>query len=204
MDRWLLLGATGTGKTTFAKTLAKQLLGMFPETPFYILESRAANDFEEWYSNLYVTDDPPPLIEKGAQVWRPGADRQSAYNEWFDRLLHAPGPAVILIDEISSIGKGKSNDAPESFQRILKQGRALGKCMINCSQEFAGSPKQIKTQTTHVCRWRMEGDQDQWSANRLIRRAHNAPEPKHKYGFFYTRIDEPHTAEYYPTYKNFF
>lgn len=203
MDRWLLLGVTGTGKTTFAKELIKRLLKMWPATPLYILEARDAGDFEEWYGDgLYLGEDPPPPIRKGAQVWRPGADRQQAYDAWFDMLLHTPGPLVLLNDEISAITKGTT--ATDSFQRIMKQGRALGKCVINCSQEFYGSPKQIRTQTTHVARWRMEGEQDVWSSNRFIRRAHNAPEPLHKYGFFYTRKDEQMPTRYYPSYKSFF
>lgn len=172
--------------------------------PFYVLESRAAGDFSEWYSNLFASDEVPPLLEKGFQVWRPGADNQDAYDTWFDDLLHAPGPAIVLVDEISSIGKGKSNDAPAGFQRILKQGRALGKCIINCSQEIGGTPKQIKTQTTHISRFRVTGEYDPRAANRLMHRPHDAPEPKHKYGFFYTRIDEPTPISYYGSYKDFF
>jgi len=203
MDRWLLLGATGTCKTRFAKELIKRLLKLWPDTPLYILESKDAGDFEEWYGDgLYLGDEPPPLIRKGAQVWRPGADRQQAYDIWFDRLLHAEGPLILLNDEISSITRGST--ATEPFQRLMKQGRGLGKCAINCSQEFHGSPKQIKTQTTHVCRWRMEGEQDVWSSNRFIRRAHDAPEPPHKYGFFYTRKDEMTPTRYYPRYQTFF
>lgn len=176
---------------------------MWPDTPFYILESKDAGDFEEWYDGgVFTGDTPPSTIRKGSQIWRPGADRPMAYDAWFDDLLHAPGPLLLLIDEVSSITRGSV--ATEPFQRLMKQGRGLGKCVINCSQEFYGSPKQIKTQTTHVARWRMEGDQDVWASNRFIRRAHDAPEPLHKYGFFYCRKDEQAPTRYYPRYQTFF
>jgi energy-coupling factor transporter ATP-binding protein EcfA2 len=205
-DRWLILGATGTGKTTFARELLKQLRGLYPDVPVYILDSKGYGDFAEWHGNggLVASETMPPPIKKGIQIWQPGVDDQSEYAAWFDQLLRTPGPAITLVDEISSIGN-KKGDAPREFERLLKQGRALGKLTINCSQEMAYVPKQIKTQTTHVVRFRMaQTGYDNQKANQIMGRPNTDPEPSERYGFFYRRIDKLMDVAEYATYKDFF
>lgn len=201
-----MLGATGTGKTTFARKLIQQLHSIYPNIPVYILDSKMYNDFAEWHGNggLWADERVPPPITHGFQVWQPQIDDQDTYAQWFDQLLRTPGPAITLIDEISSIGKNKG-DAPREFERLLKQGRALGKLTINCSQEMAGVPKQIKSQTTHVVRFRMANTgYDNQQANRIMGRENNDPEPRAQYGFFYRRIDKFMQVVEYATHKDFF
>jgi energy-coupling factor transporter ATP-binding protein EcfA2 len=205
-DRWLILGATGTGKTTFARHLLSELHSIYADVPIYILDSKGYGDFEQWHANggLVATEAPPPPIAHGIQVWQPGIDDQDTYAEWFDQLLRVPGPAITLVDEISSIGN-KKGDAPREFERLLKQGRALGKLTINCSQEMAYVPKQIKTQTTHVVRFRMANTGfDNQKANAIMGRENNAPEPSAQYGFFYRRIDRLMEPVEYASHHDFF
>ena len=203
-DRWLILGTTGTGKTTFSKELLRHLFQFYPQTPAYILDSKADNDFAKWHAGLVISDDPPDLIENGVQVWQPGIDDQGAYDAWFDAILHAPGAAIVLIDEISSLKKGKGNEAPPGFQRLLKQGRSKGKTVINCTQEMAYNPRQIVTQTTHKVRFRMGGAFDMREANKLIGREGSDPEPAHEHGFFYRRADRLSALVEYHSYRDFF
>lgn len=195
---------TDCGKTTFAKALINHLHDSYEEVPVHILDTKASGDFREWYSGLITSDDVPDPIESGFQVWQPGVDNQDRYDQWFERILHAPGPAILLIDEISSLGKGKSNDAPPHFQRLLKQGRALNKSVINCSQEMAYAPRQIKTQTTHIVRFRMAPGFDPIAANKLMGRPPGDPEPRSKYGFYYGRTNKPGKVIEYSTYHDFF
>ncbi len=205
-DRWLILGATGTGKTTYARELLKHLHRIYGEVPARILDSKGYGDFIQWHGNggLWASEDVPPPITQGIQVWQPGVDDQDAYAEWFDQILRTPGPAITLIDEISSIGK-KKGEAPREFERLLKQGRALGKLTINCSQEMAGVPKQIKSQTTHVVRFRMATTgYDNQQANHIMGRENNDPEPSAQYGFFYRRIDKLMAPIEYASYHDFF
>lgn len=205
-DRWLVVGTTGSGKTTFARELVARLARLYPKAPIYVLDSKAVGDFSRWYgqADLRMDVDVPPPIRQGLQIWQPGVDDQGAYDAWFEQLLRVPGPAITLVDEISSIGKGANNDAPPGFQRLLKQGRAKGKLTINCSQEMAYVPRQIKTQTTHVVRFRLVGDYDPVTANRLMGRENRAAEPRHKYGFLYARLDKPGSLAEYASYKDFF
>lgn len=205
-DRWLILGATGTGKTTYARELLKHLHAFYPDVPIYILDSKGYNDFAQWHGSggLWASEVMPPPITEGIQVWQPGIDDQDTYAQWFEQLLKTPGSAITLIDEISSIGK-KKGEAPREFERLLKQGRALGKLTINCSQEMAGVPKQIKSQTTHVVRFRMAATgYDNQQANRIMGRANNDPEPRAQYGFFYRRIDKFMEPVEYPSFRDFF
>ncbi len=205
-DRWLILGATGTGKTTYARELLKHLHRVYPAVPIYILDSNGYGDFAEWHGNggLWASENVPPPITKGIQVWQPGVDDQDAYAAWFDQTLRTTGPAITLVDEISSIGN-KKGDAPREFERLLKQGRALGKLTINCSQEMAYVPKQIKTQTTHVVRFRMATTgYDNQTANAIMGREKSAPEPKARYGFLYRRIDKLMDVVEYASYQDFF
>lgn len=179
---------------------------LYPETPAYILDSKAVGDFRMWYKGalLWQQETPPPPVEKGLVIWQPGVDNQDMYDAWFESLLRAPGASVTLVDELSSIGRGKNNDAPPGFQRLLKQGRASGKSVINCTQELAYIPRQVKTQTTHAVRFRLAGDYDPVAANRLMGRENRASEPRAKYGFFYSRLDRPGSLAYYGSYRDFF
>jgi len=203
-DRWLILGTTGSGKTTFAKKLLQQHMGMYPDVPVYILDSKAVGDFTNWYKGLVTDSAPPGPIEKGVQVWQPGIDDLHAFDAWFAGIRYAPGPAMVLIDEVSSLVKRKGDDAPHYFQTLLKQGRALGKLVISCSQEMPYVPRQIKTQSTHAVRFRLVGSYDPREANKLMGRDALAPEPRAKYGFFYGRMDRLGKVLEYPSYTDFF
>lgn len=178
---------------------------LYPDTPLYILDSKGDNDFIEWWDEgLVQTDEPPKPIEQGVQVWQPGIDNPAAYDAWFDRLLHAPGPAIVLVDEISSLKSGNSNQAPPGFQRLMKQGRSKLKCVVNNTQEMAYNPRQIITQTTHAVRFRMGGAYDMRESNKLIRREGSDPEPREQHGFFYRRMDRVSDITEYASYKDFF
>ena len=202
-DRWFIGGTTGTGKTTFAKQLVKELLRSYT-VPLYVLDSKALGDFKEWHHGLVTDEQPPAAITSGVQIWQPGVDNQNAYDWWFTNILRSPGPSILLIDEISSLKKNANSDAPPGFQRLLKQGRAAGKLVVNCTQEMAGQPRQIITQTTHTVGFRMGGDYDQRVLNKLIGRDGSAPTPRATHGFFYRRMDRQMSPIEYTSYKDFF
>lgn len=203
-DRWLVLGTTGTGKTWFSKELLRQLRQMYPNVPTYVLDSKAVGDFEEWNKSTVLGESVPRPIESGIQVWQPGVDDLDAFEQWFDQIRYAPGPALVLVDEISSLVKRSGSDAPPSFQKLLKQGRALGKVVISCTQEVPYIPRQVKTQATHWVRFRLAGEYDPTTANKLMGRAKDDPEPRAEHGFFYCRANQIGKVTEYRTYHDFF
>ena len=206
-DRWLVLGTTGSGKTTFARELVRQIQKMYsPAPPLYILDSKMQGDFDQFPGILLSEGAPDPKkLTNGVQVWQPVLDDWGEYDQWFGDLLRSPGPAVILIDEVSSITKGSSGDTPDNYKRLLKQGRGGGKCVINCTQEIAQTPRQIRNQTTHVVRFRLLDAYDKRNGNALVGLSKDATEPKAKYGFYYGRTDKPGLAPTeYRSYTDFF
>jgi hypothetical protein len=170
------------------------MMRIYDNVPFLILDTKAAGDFDGW--PMVKGETPPPIPLKGVQVWQPGIDDGELFDRWFASILHNKRPAVILIDEVSSITSGRGNVSPMNFQRLMKQGRGLNKCVINCTQEIAYIPRQMVTQTTHVVRFRLLGRYDQQSGNRMVTRENNDPEPKTPYGFFYARTDTQGVSEY--------
>lgn len=203
-DRWLILGTTGTGKTTFSKELLRTLSGAYPDVPVYILDSKAVGDFEEWGDSIVADAAVPKAIPHGVQVWQPGVDDLKAFEVWFDAIRYAPGPALVLVDEVSSLVRRSGADAPPAFQKLLKQGRALGKLVISCSQEIPYVPRQIKTQATHLVRFRLAGEYDPSKANYLLGRGSKDPEPTAKHGFFYCRADQIGKVTEYSSFHDFF
>lgn len=200
-DRWLILGTSGSGKTLFSKELIRQLAQIWPTVPRYILDSKMEDDFLGWPGIIEQEDVPPPL-RTGTQVWRPVYDNLATYEEYFEQLLAQPGPAIIYVDETSSIAN-KRGESGVAFQKLLKQGRSKHKCFIGAAQETAYIPRQLVTQATHFVRFRLVGRYDPRYGNVLVGRDEKADEPRHKYGFVYARSDRRAPTEY-ERYQEFF
>lgn len=203
-DRWLIVGATGSGKTTFARRLLKEVRAMYSGLNVYVLDSKGVGDFDGW-PGLVMSDDPPAPLERGAgatQVWQPGVDDFAMYDDWFGELLKSPDEFILLIDELSSVTK-KNGTAPDNFQKLMKQGRGKNKSVANCTQELAYISRQVVTQTTHIVRFLLVGEYDPRVGNRLVHRDARAPEPN-KYGFYYARVDKPTPPTHYRSLSEFF
>jgi hypothetical protein len=202
-DRWLILGATGTGKTTFVRHLLDHLSALYRNmVPLYVLDTKGVGDFAH-LSNFVTTDAPPRPITSGHQVWQPGLETWEAFDAWFGALLAVPGALILNIDEVSSI-TDHSGKGPDNYARLLKQGRGMNKCVITCTQEMAGVPRQIKGQATHVVRFRLADDYDRVKGNRLMGLDKDTGDPRGRYGFFYRRIDRGGPVFEYHGWQEFF
>lgn len=204
-DRWLGLGMTGTGKTTWAERLVTELRGLYPHVPVYVLDSKGDGFFDRW-KGVIEDDDPPAALAEpgGLQVWRPGTDDLGAYDEWFNRLLkggysvNAPDgvkrPKIVLVDELSSVCT-RSGMGVQGYQKLLKLGRSLWISVVSLTQEASYVPRQVKNQSTHIVRFRLQDEIDAKKAARLmgqkLARGESPPEPRSQYGFFYCRLDKP-------------
>jgi hypothetical protein len=200
------VGTSGSGKTTWAKQLIQHLFSLWPDMRVYVLDSKGdPRDFGSWRGIVEQDGPPRPLREPGGvQVWRPGFDDLRAYDEWFGGIRSARKPAIVLVDEVSSISD-KGGEAVPEYQKLMKQGRGLEIMPLTLSQEMAGFDRRATGQATHFVRFGLLGDYDRRRANTLMGRGPKEEEPAHRYGFWYQRLDRrPYTPVYYESWRAFF
>lgn len=203
-DRWLFLGMTGCGKTTAVQQLIRELRELYPEAATYVLDSKGDDKFDGW-AGLSESDEPPSidLAPGEMQVWRPGVDNLRAYDEWLGAILKRRRPAIVNINELSSVAP-KPDKTPDNLPRLLKQGRSLGICCIVESQEWAGVPRQVRNMATHLVRFGLNDEFDARQADRMLGRSERQ-EPKNTFGFFYSRVNKsPRRVTEYDDYREFF
>ena len=188
-DRWYVLGTTGTGKTHFARRLVRELLHIYPHAALYVLDSKGSGDFAGWPGRTESETAPRPLLSGGVQIWTPPDDNTGEYDRWLQGILKARAPAILLIDELSSLAENESGTAyPMALKRLLKQGRSLGICLVILTQEAAYIPRQIKTQVSHFVYFGLqEDDHGEQQAARLLGHADPIP-PRRLHGFWYRRL----------------
>lgn len=205
-DRWYILGMTGSGKTRFAMRLFDSLRAIYPAAAGYLLDSKGDDAFVGW-PNVTEQDDAPGTVGPGIlQVWRPANDVASAYDEWLEKILKARRPALVFIDELSSLStNGGGTSYPNALAKLLKQGRSLGICVIILTQEAAYIPRQIKTQTTHLVRFRLQADEHAQRQAAALLGQTESHEPRDTFGFWYRRLNPAATEPIeYRDYQEFF
>lgn len=210
-DRWVLPGATGTGKTTFNKALMKEYADIYDSLTFYVLDSKQYDDFtaDSWRRYVVAQHEPPALLTPGSgsrvQVWQPLGRDLGAINDWFMAIFDSPEPAFVNVDEVLGILKKKGGDPPMGYTLLQTQGRSRHKTMATNMQEIAYSPDEPIKQATHLVAFRVVGKQEPYLRNGLLRRERRHPAPESRYGFSYLRMDDPmHGAIDYSGYKDFF
>lgn len=201
-----MLGMRDSGKTYLGRDLYKTIMDAYPGVCGYVIDSNANGDYTGWggaYFDLHC-----PIIypsETGRQlVWQPPYDSPDAYEDFFERLFDSHTGAVVLIDELSALGKGDHL----FYSRILKRGRARpnfpGITLISLSQEFAQKanvPRTTFTQNTHFFKFYVQHPYDIQEANRLM---HLPPhiQPEHPHGFWHIRLDRvPIKPVYYDLWR---
>lgn len=211
-DRWYILGQTGSGKTLFAKRLIRELLTLFPTTNLYVLDSKG-DAFPGWPGMVPDQEPPAPLRGSGRiQIWQPPDETSADYETWLEGIKQAEGPAILVIDELSSMGKGSFNSYPSAYARIQKQGRSLRKCVVTLTQESADAPRQPSKQATHFVAFSVSQDDEhaKGQVSKLLGwpiapKGSPIQMPTGKYGFFYRRIQPaPGPVAEYRDYQQFF
>lgn len=210
-EHWLVLGMTGAGKTKFVSHLTKALIQSY-QVPQYILDMKPAEEFDH-YPGLIRSEAPPPLIEKGQQVWRPGLDPDARgtfdiLNAWFTQLLTYGEPCIVWINELAAITKGESNPvAPEQFTRLMKLAREFGITVICETQELSKIPASAKKQASHVIRFMLSpaAPYDQRIGWLLagINPKPGLAEPK-RFAFWHRQIASGEPGRFYRSYHDFF
>lgn len=216
-----ILGATGTGKTVFDMELIRQfILATEGFMAVYILDTKAdmyapeKSDFKEFFrpgiGKRHIGNDiPKPISPKGTdfvQVWTPEEDIPENYNEYFKRIYQARKPALVIVDELSSVEANNRGDITRYHNILLKQGRGLSISSINLTQSSSHIGHSILRQCMHVIRFRLNDDYDSKKLNGLMGRKVET-EPPDQYGFWYRNVQIPvakSPASYYKNMQEFF
>lgn len=203
-DRLVCIGFTGCGKTTLANALMDHLKNLYPEAAHYTLDSKG-DDVFNGHPDLFEGDDIPPLVEAGQGViWRPFRNDRKAYDSWFEQIFRQNVPALVHVDELSSIGEKDGQSFPLNYIILLKQGRSRKKFLMSLTQEAAYIPRQVIGQTTHLLRMHLVDEFDAAKMDRIIH-GNKDPrrEPETKYGFWYSRVDRPGEPKFFRDYQEF-
>lgn len=191
-NHWLLVGATGSGKTTALRRLVARICQCYPGLPVNLLDLKMAGDFDHW-PGVVQQDEAPALQKAGFQVWQPVIEAEQQIESYL-RAVEKAAPRITVIDELQYLCY-RGGRFSEGYRRLLKLGRALPVGTITGTQELAGIPRQAIGQATWILRFRLQNLYDQTTADRL---AHNLEgEPPDEHGFFFNRVGSPHQAWYY-------
>ena len=200
---------TGSGKTTWARELLTRLDRGYPAAHKYILDTKQDGDFHQFaHAHTVVSQVAPDALRSpgGWQIWQPPLDDLKEYDTWFTRILKARHPAIVLVDELSSIGNDSGTSYPRGYKLLNKQGRGLDICLISLTQEAAYIPRQTLGQVTHLVRFSLQDDFDGKRLDKRLGRPQkeHGSNPSHRFGFFYKRLDIPGTYYLYRNWQDFF
>lgn len=227
-DRWVILGATGSGKTTFVKRLlwayARATQGQLPiyifDTKGFSASVRGKDDFKEFYQkgvgklvrgnvvpSIFLPQKQDPFL-----VWQPEEDIPDMYDDFLHDIYKAGMPGVVFFDELSSLDpKGNGKNLPRHFGILQKQGRGLDLATISITQSPIYIDHNLLRQTSHMLKFRLnvdEGEQDYDTKKLAVKMGRGAlAEPADDHGFFYRNVTAPtkkNPMQYYSDYKEFF
>lgn len=207
-QHWLIAGMTGCGKTTFAKPLVAYVQRLLPQPVIYV--DSKGGEFDDVPGALHLRQQKPPTLAEifnanaqngTAVIWTPERDAEEDYDALCETLLKARRPAIVVIDELSSLGGKTGQSFPLNFQRLLKQGRALHITVIVLTQELAYIPRQVLYQTMHLVM--MLFDPESFDAKRAGMLA-GLPPVDVPYAFTYRNRAIPLAAWRYRDFRQFF
>lgn len=218
-DRWAGFGTSGAGKTTAFQHIDLKLLEKFPEAVLCIIDSNPDHPYSDWPGVIRSLDAPAvPMTPGKILVWQPVMDDPEEYDRFLGRVLDAPNPVILDIDELANMA---ATDSPLSYPRnlklLLKQGRAAKKTTIVKSQDAAYILRQVLGQASHICRWRLQLPTDSAKINPYYSRGpelgpiimRDSPtkgvfhEPQHTWGFWHVHTMRPASAREYSSWRQF-
>lgn len=151
-DRTIVIGATGTGKTTFgAWLLSKQNFG---KRPWIALDFKGEQLWD------MIGDPPMRPLKLGAMPKKQGFYRVSVLPSDDDELedwlwkIWERGNIGLFCDEASLIPQ------KAAFKSILRQGRSLHIPVIACTQRPVGCDRELFTESQYASVFRLDDERD--------------------------------------------
>lgn len=169
-DRMFIAGASGTGKSYLAKSLAASY-GYADDVPAEFrgwLVICDPNENFRFPANRIVTS--PEAIEPGPRVpvirYIPDADEQDmlGWNQFWRKCYYAEGPGCVLIDEVFAMeplfNVRRLPGGGNMMTQYLTRGRARKKGAIMLAQRPAWIPGNVIGQSTYFAMFDMPHPQD--------------------------------------------
>jgi hypothetical protein len=151
-DRTVVIGATGTGKTTFGVWLLSRQ--RFDRRPWVALDYKNEEIWDligrPWVRDLKVGSMPG---KRGLYRMRvdPGGD--DALEDWLWKVRRR-GDIGLFCDEVSLMPKR------DAFRAILRQGRSLRIPVISCTQRPVDCDREVFTESAFKSVFRLEDERD--------------------------------------------
>lgn len=143
------------GKTTLVTLLTDRLQAAWRVPAVYIDSKGGEFDSLEGLEGVrfFRQQEPPPWpLPEGVDVavWSPERDNLPDYETFLARLKAARRPCIVVVDELSSLGKEQPDTFVPSLAILLKQGRSLKITLLVLTQELAHIPRSVLRQTVHL------------------------------------------------------
>lgn len=199
---------TGVGKTYLVTSLVDRLQALWRVPAIFVDSKGGEFDHLEGYTGVafYRQDAPPPWpLPDGVNVavWSPERDDLAAYGRLFTQVKESRRKCVVVIDELSSMGKESADTFTPALPILLKQGRALGITLFVLTQELAYIPRSVLRQTTHLVLMMFDpADPDDFDTKRAYRLG-GLPPVTRKWAFNYRSRSEPEKRWTYDNIQQF-
>lgn len=176
-DRTVVIGATGTGKTTFAAWLLSH--ARFDARPWVIFDYKR--------EELFDVVGAPPLQhlrlgklpkKRGVYIVSPRPDQDDEVEEYLWQIWEH-GNIGIFVDEATLIPR------QSAFKAILRQGRSKRIPVIACTQRPVDVEREVFTEANYVSLFRVQDDRDYKTIRGFIRDARIDGELPQRHSWWY-------------------
>jgi len=207
-DRWLLVGTSGSGKTTAAKYLDRALCELYPFHRHYILDSKHDGDFDK-YPGIVKGDMAParPKSNQRYQVWQPIRAIPDQIEQWLwmirqDATSSDVSGAFLFIDELVTLCY-KRNQYSDEYNILQKTGRSLPVGSVTLTQELSKIPGNAYKQSVHRLGFYLDAaaEYDRRISHSLLKG--KVADPIDPYGFYYQHINGRGEPTYFESIQHF-
>lgn len=189
-ERALLVGKTGSGKTTLARSLIANrpyLVVMDTKAEIDLPGMRVVSGIDDL--RRIKSDDPSPV------VYRPDVTAGRDDHDLMLRWVYERGNTTLYVDEVLAIMEDAPT-APPYYRAILSRGRSRNIRTISATQRPASIPLLLLSETDHVFLFRLQLEEDRRRMAAIIGPRALRP-PSCRYCFVYHNLASGETSEHH-------